>query len=105
MTIRDACVSSVVNGDGAISEILLSVTSGLSREIITINGPTDSISAQFGNGYDICGELRYTLNGQNNYLTFAETLNEDLVDSLAFGLDSSPTGSIIQYKMTLTISL
>ena len=26
VTIRDACLSSVVNGDGAISEILLSVT-------------------------------------------------------------------------------
>jgi len=45
VTIRDSCTSSVVNGDGAISEIQLSVTSGLSHEVITLDGPTDSVSA------------------------------------------------------------
>ena len=85
------------------------MTSGLSREVITLAGPTDSISAQFGNGYDVCGELKYTLNGRNiyteKYMTFEETLNADLVDSLAFDLASFPTGSIIQYPMSLTVSL
>jgi hypothetical protein len=88
---------------------LLSVPPGLSRTVITLNGPTDSVSVAFGNGYDICGELEYTLSGTNfyteKYMKFSKTLNEDSVDFLTFGLDSFPTGTFIIYKMTLEVSL
>jgi len=101
VTVLDPCLTSVVNGDGAIGHIQLSVTSGLSYEVITLSGPTDSVSVTFGNGYDICGDLEYTLSSTNTYtdeyMTFAETVNSGLVDSLAFGLDSFPTGTFVPY--------
>ena len=56
VTIRASCVNSLVNGDVGLKEILLSVPSGLSHEVITLKGPTDSDSVAYGNGYDICGE-------------------------------------------------
>ena len=53
---------------------MLSVAPGLSHEVITLNGPTDSISVTLGNGYNMCGELEYTLSGTDilpaTYLTF-----------------------------------
>ena len=60
VTIRspiNPCETSLVNGDDGLKKILLSVPSGLSHEVITLNGPTDSVSVEMGNGYDTCGEL------------------------------------------------
>lgn len=88
---------------------MLSVPPGFSNTVITQNGPTDSVSVEYGNGYDICGELEYTLRGTNSYtdkyMTFSKTVNEDAVDLLTFGLKSFPTGTFILYKMTLEVFL
>ena len=88
---------------------MLSVAPGLSHEVISLNGPTDSISVELGNGYNICGELEYTLSGADilpdRYLTFSPTLNSGAVDTLAFGLHSEATGSFIPYRMALIVSL
>jgi len=53
-------------------------------------GPTDSISTQYGNGYNKCGDLEYTLTGQtaltDKYMKFKSVVNSGAVDALEFTL-------------------
>ena len=65
LTVVDPCLNSIVNYDLGITEYLVSVSEGLEEEDVVLSGPTDSISVQYGNGYDICGDLTYTLEGTN----------------------------------------
>ena len=68
LTVVDPCLNSIVNGDLGITEYLVSVSEGLDEEDVLLSGPTDSISVQYGNGYDICGDLAYTLEGTNELI-------------------------------------
>ena len=55
---------------------------------LNLPGPTDSISATHGNGYNICGDLVYTLTGENaytkQYMVYSSSVNSNLVDDLKF---------------------
>ena len=61
---------------------------GVSSSTLNFAGPMDSISRQYGIGYDLCGDLQYSLSGTNNYtdayMLFAPTVNSALVDDLKF---------------------
>ena len=111
LTVVDPCLNSIVNDDLGITEYLVSVSQGLDEEDVLLSGPTDSISVYYGNGYDICGDLTYTLDGTNElidqYFTFTETVNTNAVDTLTFSLKSSPesTYNTVSYFMLLTVSL
>ena len=59
LTINDPCLFSIVNADGALSITDVKVPDGKTSLYLTYKGPTDSISATYGNGYDKCGSLTY----------------------------------------------
>ena len=70
----------------------------------------DSVSRIYGIGYDLCGDLEYSLSGTNNYtdafMVFAPTVNTALVDDLRFDVKSDASlGNYVVYSMTLTAKL
>lgn len=107
---ENPCKASVVNGDGAISKLELRVPEESSVATLDFSGPTDSLSLRLGNGYDMCGDLEYTLSGTNKhtdeYMVFSNTVVSGNVDSLSFEVESSVhAGNVIPYAMDLTAAL
>lgn len=110
LLITDPCETSIVNDDAGISAITLQVTFGKTSEVMTFDGPTDSVSNLFGNGYDRCGDLKYEITaGTSNYtdafMDFTPTVNTDAKDDLTFKVVSFATGDYVSYEMVLTVSL
>ena len=75
-------------------------------------GPTDSISVFYGNGYDKCGPLRYQyldVEGINDFsLNVFETStkrNAGLADDFEMNLVSERTGTTMTANATLLIDL
>ena len=103
--IIDPCLISVVNGDSAIEKLRLKVPEDYETATLDFAGPTDSASVLYGNGYDICGDLEYTILGARkeswNYMAFTPTVNTDLVDLLSFDVVSDTLGAYLEYKMIL----
>ena len=103
-------MNSVVNGDGGIVEYRVQVSPGMKKQTLTLPGPTDSISVLRGNGYNRCGDLEYTLFGQNSYtdafMKLTTTVNSGLADTLEFELESyEGFGTYIEYHMSLIAAL
>ena len=61
VTIKNPCVTSIVNDRNSF--VIPDIEVPLNEEIIQVNyaGPTDSTSLRYGNGYDKCGPIKYTL--------------------------------------------
>ena len=59
--IVNPCDLSVVNGDGSLKVEDLIVLEGLTETFVTYQGPSDTASIKYGNGYDLCGPLTYTI--------------------------------------------
>ena len=59
INIINPCLTSVVNGDGNLILEDMVVPNGQTLLDLTYNGPTDSASVTYGNGYDKCGNLTY----------------------------------------------
>ena len=59
ITIVNPCLRSIVNADGGLAVENLFVPINESLLDVTYDGPTDSISVIYGNGYDKCGNLKY----------------------------------------------
>ena len=58
MTVTDPCISSLIQ----VSELLpesMSVRPGRTSEELIVTGPTNSVSVEYGNGYNMCGPLGY----------------------------------------------
>ena len=100
VTIKNPCVTSIVNyGNGLVIQ---DIEVPLNEEIIQVNyaGPTDSTSLQYGNGYDKCGPIKYTIfdiTGQPlDLANFANSIVSvtDNSDSLDFELQSYAEGEI-----------
>ena len=87
------------------------VPEGQSQIELVYNGPTNSASAKYGNGYDLCGKLTYTLlnaNGQefsDERLSFNQTLSLNEADLLSFKLESEEYGTELTDTMILKIRL
>ena len=58
-TILNPCLNSTVNEDAQLKIDEMSVKFGQTLLKTQYSGPTDSMSAVYGNGYDKCGPLRY----------------------------------------------
>lgn len=58
IVIKDPCLETRVNLVTINSMLIRYGQTQLSQEV---SGPTDTASLQFGNGYDICGPMMYTL--------------------------------------------
>ena len=91
--IIDGCKNSVVNGDGGlVIPSIFSNPDGTMTQNWSFNGPTDSTSVTYGNGYDVCGPLTYTLTNQQGEtpdLSFFSTnyvLNTDTMDTFDYSL-------------------
>ena len=61
MTILNPCVNSIVNADNGLILTDLEVPIGQTLISLDFNGPTDSASVTYGNGYDKCGPLTYQI--------------------------------------------
>ena len=59
LTLLNPCYNSTVNLDQSLKLSDLNVPMGLSVFELAYKGPTDSMSALYGNGYDKCGALIY----------------------------------------------
>ena len=60
LTIIDPCADSIVNSNAQFSiEEPFEVPLGNDKKDETQDGPSDSISHVYGNGFDICGPLSY----------------------------------------------
>ena len=61
LVILNPCQNSTVNKDGTLEILDMDVPFG--DEFVTkeYDGPTDSISTIYGNGYDKCGPRKYSL--------------------------------------------
>ena len=60
--IIDPCINSVVNSDKAFSfPATFKLASGQTKNQLQIDGPSNSISLLYGNGFDRCGPLKYVL--------------------------------------------
>ena len=100
VTIENPCVTSVVNSD--VGLVISDIEVPLNEENIQVNyaGPTDSASLSYGNGYDKCGPIEYTLfDEQGQAFSLANFGNSilsvtDNADSLDFGLQSFAVGEI-----------
>lgn len=87
----------------------MSVAPGALFSTVSFDGPTDSASLLYGNGYDLCGDLEYSLSGTNGYtdeyMKFSPAVNSGSVDALKFDLESFSSGKVIKYEMELTATL
>lgn len=61
LEIADPCVESVVNSDDGLVIGAVSVPLGQTVSNRFYSGPTNSASLEHGNGFDLCGQLAYTL--------------------------------------------
>ena len=62
LTVLDPCRNSTLRSiDPLVTELAVPEGKGLIKQLI--NGPTDSISETYGNGYDKCGPRSYRFKG------------------------------------------
>ena len=61
ITIRNPCKQSIVNNNANLIIRDLPIPEGQTSLAYTYEGPSDSVSEQYGNGYDICGSLTYVI--------------------------------------------
>ena len=107
---ENPCNASIINDDGGVVNIELSVPEESSSATLSFNGPTNSVSVTFGNGFDICGDLDYTLSVTNEftdeYMVFNPVVASGSVDALGFDLESSVfAGIVIPYEIELVATL
>lgn len=60
ITIKDPCLKSVISADTGFPEFI-GVPVGEKENGVTVTGPRNSVSLFHGNGYDLCGPLKYQL--------------------------------------------
>ena len=111
LTIVNPCIDSIVNDDDQLALQDLVVPLGMDILEQTIDGPTDSISSLYGNGYDRCGPRSYSLidtDGENyslNVFSREITHGNGAPDQITFNLSSSKDGEILTSNFTLVIGL
>ena len=110
LVIVNPCRNSTVNMDGALQVLDMKVP--LDDEYVTeeYDGPTDSISSIYGNGYDKCGPRSYSLlesDGQTFSLdlfkpVFKDDQNGD-PDFISLNLTSFIDGKLTNSNFTLLV--
>lgn len=118
VTVTDPCHNSIVNADlGSLFEIASEfvVPLGSSKQEESLAGPSDSISQTFGNGFDICGPLKYEffyaasgapLASNHPNFSFSVTANRPYsADDFSMKLISEPYGLQITERLRLRVSL
>jgi len=58
--ISDPCVDTIIKAANIFPDFL-SVPPGLTSSYIELKGPKNSVSEIYGNGYDLCGPITYTV--------------------------------------------
>ena len=118
MTITDPCHDSIVNSDPLNQfgiEKIFRVPQGSDERILSTDGPSDSVSLAYGNGYDICGPLSYQFTNAGDGLPFAFSSHENFsysveqminaADKFNMKLTSVPFGLEIEETVKLEIKL
>lgn len=109
--IIDPCEFSVVNGDGLLDVVDIEVPEGQAETRVSYKGPTNTASAKYGNGYDVCGELVYELLGPDGQLFsderlfFERTVDPSGADAFSLTLESEKVGTEVAREVTLQIKL
>lgn len=109
--IEDPCKRSVVNYDGGLVVEELRVPLGDELLNLDYTGPSDSVSAKYGNGYDKCGSLTYewlndagqAFSNENFSSKYINIINS--ADAFSYELKSSQAGTMLVDQVTLAISL
>ena len=59
LQINDPCDQAIINSDSrlVINDLIVSDDDKITK--IVYNGPIDSVSSLYGNGYDKCGDFQY----------------------------------------------
>lgn len=111
LRIVDPCLNSVVNFDNILKVVDMRVPLGLTVLTNSYTGPKDSVSATYGNGYDKCGALQYTILDEegNEFISSffgANTVqNANFADSFDLTLNSDATGNVNKASFKLKIGL
>lgn len=109
--IINPCLTSIVNFDQNLELEDLAVPNGQKVVELISNGPTDSASVTYGNGYDKCGNLTYIwLDKENNFFengwfSYNSTVVINDVDMFNMTLNSEPDGTVLRDYFTLVIKL
>jgi len=112
VTIIDPCINSVVNSNNAFSfPSTFKVALGQTKNQLKIDGPSNSISLLYGNGFDRCGPLKYVLL-DNSGLPFVNSQFSldvksvtDAHDDVSLTLNSYPSGLDVTLNFKLEVSL
>ena len=112
VTIIDPCINSVVNSDNAFSlPSTFKVASGQTKNQLRIDGPSNSISLVYGNGFDRCGPLKYVLVDSsglpfvNSQFSLDVKPITDAADNVTLTLSSIPSGLDVTVYFKLEVSL
>lgn len=98
MEILDPCLKSIVNLDSSFFVYELIVPNEKTEEKFFFKGPTDSTSKKYGNGYDICGPLNYSLLDDSygqfelSGLSSSVSKNSNAADNISFMLTVNQYG-------------
>lgn len=109
--IINPCLTSVVNGDQDIVIEDMTVAPGQTLLELLSDGPTDSASVTYGNGYDKCGNLTYiwldrsSNNFETKWFSYNSTVEIDSVDQISMVLSSESSGTVIKDYVTLITKL
>ena len=108
--ILDPCVDSIVNLDSSFFVDGLIVENEEKR--FYFKGPTDSISKELGNGYNICGPLNYSFLGEESEQFELSGFSANVVksynaaDTISFDLEKNQSGgSNIETPFILVVEL
>lgn len=111
LVLVNPCLNSTVNADQGFEVPDMAVTLGEKRESWTYDGPTNTISDVYGNGYNKCGPIKYTFlddfGEEFSHPLFSNTTvrNVGFADSVTFTLESFPSGLDLQVNFTLKSEL
>ena len=111
LTILDPCRNSTVNEDLGLNITDMAVPDGKDKLRNIYLGPKNSVSVIYGNGYDRCGPLKYSLlslDGKKlnlNVFSLDVAPNFDFSDSITLNLESFANGRQIVQKVIIKIEL
>ena len=110
LVIVNPCRNSTVNMDGALQVLDMDVLFGNEYVAEEYDGPKDSISTIYGNGYDKCGPRSYSLldsDGQTFSLDLFKPVFEDgrngNPDFISLNLTSFTDGELMKSNFTLLV--
>ena len=113
LEITNPCLGTVLNPYSRFAlPTVLTVPAGQAQEVRLVQGPRDSVSLMYGNGYDRCGKRSYVIYREDGtpYMDDAFTIyhygkDSNGADLIALSLLSSTQGPLLTQKMRVDVYL